>query len=123
MPELSPERIAEIKATMLAATPIVWTVSWTENDTLYRRTLDSESDAIDWAARAQLHGAAIDPLYFPACDPPTVIALIAMVERYRDALTFYADSEIYLPRTHGPSFNRSDLSYRAKAALSPTGDT
>lgn len=41
----------------------------------------------------------------------------------RAALRFYADPEIYKSHPHGLAFDRRDLSYRAKSALSSTGDT
>lgn len=39
--------------------------------------------------------------------------------RLREALKFYADPEIYKPHPHGPAFDRRDLSWHAKAALTP----
>lgn len=42
-----------------------------------------------------------------------------LIERYRTALEWYAKPEIYRPHPHGPAFDRRDLSWHAKAALSP----
>ena len=38
-------------------------------------------------------------------------------EHMRKALEFYADPEVYKPHPHGPAFDRSDLSWRARVAL------
>lgn len=46
------------------------------------------------------------------------IRLRAEVERLREALEFYRNSEVYKPHQHGPAFDRRDLSFRARAALS-----
>ena len=39
------------------------------------------------------------------------------IERLREALTFYANPEIYQPHPHGPAFDNRDLSYAARSAL------
>lgn len=48
---------------------------------------------------------------------------IAELDRLREALEFYANPEIYKPHPHGPAFDRRDLSYHARAALSPDNST
>lgn len=42
----------------------------------------------------------------------------AEIERLRAALEFYANPEIYKPHPDGPAFDRRDVSYVARAALS-----
>lgn len=42
-------------------------------------------------------------------------------DRLRKALEFYANPEIYEPHPHGPAFDRRDVSFAARAALSPEG--
>ncbi len=45
-------------------------------------------------------------------------SLLAEVEKLRAALEFYADPKTYEPHPHGPAFDRRDVSYVARAALS-----
>lgn len=53
---------------------------------------------------------------------PTLAAdtlrLMDEIERLNEALRFYANSEIYKPHPHGPAFDRRDISFVARAALS-----
>lgn len=41
----------------------------------------------------------------------------AEAARLREALTFYANPQVYAPHPHGPAFDRRDLSWHARAAL------
>lgn len=41
--------------------------------------------------------------------------------RLREALTFYANPQVYAPHPHGPAFDRRDLSWHARAALAGEG--
>lgn len=58
-------------------------------------------------------GAVNDPVMSEAADT---------LERLRDALTFYAKPEIYRPHPHGPAFERRDLSFVAREALTAKGN-
>jgi hypothetical protein len=47
--------------------------------------------------------------------------LAARVAELEAVLEFYANPEIYRPHPHGPTFDRRDLSYSARAALGKGG--
>lgn len=50
----------------------------------------------------------------------TITALLARVGELEAGLSFYANPEIYKPHPHGPTFERRDLSFRARALLEGT---
>lgn len=62
--------------------------------------------------------AALEPQDAPAV-AEELVALRAENARLREALTFYANPEVYRPHPHGPAFDRRDVSYVATAALTP----
>lgn len=45
---------------------------------------------------------------------------LVVADKMRVALEWYANSEIYQPHPHGSAFDKRDLSYVARAALSPS---
>lgn len=48
---------------------------------------------------------------------PALISAARERERYREALEWYANPEIYEPHPHGPAFDDRDLSFKAKSVL------
>ncbi len=120
MPEtLTLERVAELRAKAEKASPGPWT---TESFTFVR----GGSRGFDMIATTTL---SYDAAHIAACDPPTVLALIAMVERYRAALEWtvkIADANYEQDdklRSQGAR-TLIRISDRATSALAhPTGDT
>ena len=86
-----------------------------------------DTSDMDWLTREEAQAAAqadyetrilaaLEPQDAPAM-AEELVALRAENARLREALTFYANPEVYRPHPHGPAFDRRDVSYVATAAL------
>ena len=68
----------------------------------------------------QLHLELVALLDRNCDDQAELTAALAREAALREALEFYANPETYRPHPHGIAFDRRDISYIARAALSVT---
>jgi len=80
-------------------------------------TLDK---AVALAAEMMKVAEQVDELEDPFAAWESIELLKSQNEKLRTSLVFYANPEIYKPHPHGPTFDRRDLSFHAKSALSAT---
>lgn len=80
-------------------------------------------DLEGWARYADKHPGRVVIEYRSLYSSDQIDRVRVERDELRKALEFYANPEVYRPHPHGPAFDRRDLSFHARDALTKLQDT